>query len=60
MGIVDSVQELRVELTDDAMAEEVRDRLAKVGAVVWLRDRHGSEFAVRTEFVSWVEIEPSA
>lgn len=60
IGIVDSIRELRVELSDDAVVEEIRASLAVDGETVWLHDRFGSEFAVRTEFVTWVEVDPSA
>ncbi len=60
IGIADSIRELRLELDDDATVDQVRAALAADHGTVWLQDRHGNEFAVRTEFVTWVEVDPSA
>lgn len=59
IGIVDSIRELRVDMGDDAVVDEIRSSLAAAGETVWLQDRYGNEFAVRTEFVTWVEVDPS-
>lgn len=59
IGIVDSLSELRVELDHDVDVDEIRSGLA-VSDIVWLRDRHGNEVAVRTSCVAWVEFDPSA
>lgn len=60
IGIVDSIRELRIELNDDAIVDEIRASLVTDGETVWLHDRHGNEFAVQPEFVAWVEVDPSA
>ena len=60
IGITDSMRELQVELGDGAMVDEIRAALAADDGTVWLRDRHGNEFAVRTTCVAWVEVDPSA
>lgn len=60
IGVVNTVKEIEVELPADADRAEIRERiesaLGSEGAILWLTDRHGAEFAVPAEKVAYVQL----
>ena len=60
IGIVQSIKELEVELSDDmdrdAVIAEIEGSLSKSEGVLWLTDRRGRRVAVPVAKVAYVEV----
>ena len=60
IGIVQSIKELEVELSDDSEGEKVmaqiEQSLSKPEGVLWLTDRRGRRVAVPVAKIAYVEV----
>jgi hypothetical protein len=61
IGLIQALKELEIEISDDLrdeVIEEIKRAFSENAKVLWLTDKKGKKFAIATERLAYLEIDP--